>query len=168
MKFTLKLKSVILLCSSIYFDTHAQILDSFIQNPSVVEINKLPPRSSFFFPFESLDIAKVDNEKKSERYISLNGKWFFNWSKNPSERPQNFYQNNYNVKNWNLIDVPSNWQMKGYGIPIYTNIKYPFSFYDEPNPPHIPDEYNPVGSYKRTFNISESWLKKRIYPSRSC
>ena len=162
MKFTLKLKSVILLCSSIYFDTHAQILDSFIQNPSVVEINKLPPRSSFF-PFESLDLAKVDDEKKSERYISLNGKWFFNWSKNPSERPQNFYQNNYNVKNWNLIDVPSNWQMKGYGIPIYTNIKYPFSFYDEPNPPNIPDEYNPVGSYKRTFSIPESWSKKSVY-----
>ena len=162
MKFTLKLKSVILLCLSIYFDTHALILDSFIQNPSVVEINKLPPRSSFF-PFESLDLAKVDNEKKSERYISLNGKWFFNWSKNPSERPQNFYQNNYNVKNWNLIDVPSNWQMKGYGIPIYTNIKYPFSFYDEPNPPNIPDEYNPVGSYKRTFSIPESWSKKSVY-----
>ena len=89
MKFTLKLKSVILLCLSIYFDTHAQILDSFIQNPAVVEINKLPSRSSFF-PFESLDLAKVDNETKSDRYISLNGKWFFNWSKNPSERPQNF------------------------------------------------------------------------------
>ena len=65
-----------------------------------------------------------------------------------SERPQNFYQNNYNVKNWNLIDVPSNWQMKGMVFQFIQILNIPLAFYDEPNPPHIPDEYNPVGSYK--------------------
>ena len=101
--------------------------------------------------------------KASSRFISLNGEWFFNWSKSPEQRPKEFYKNEYSLDNWNKIPVPSNWQLHGYGLPIYTNIKYTFSFYDDPNPPDIPDGYNPVGSYKRTFNIPVSWNEKKIY-----
>ena len=149
----------------ILFFSHSgisQSLDPILENPQVVEINKLPARATYF-PYESTDLALNGQMKSSSRFISLNGDWFFKWSKTPEKRPKNFYKNEYNLDNWNKIPVPSNWQLHGYGIPIYTNIKYPFSFYDEPNPPDIPDEYNPVGSYKRTFNIPVGWNGKKIY-----
>ena len=140
----------------------SQTLDSILENPQVVSINKLPARATYF-PFESIDLALNGQMEASSRFISLNGDWFFKWSKTPEKRPKNFYKNEYNLDSWNKIPVPSNWQLHGYGIPIYTNIKYPFSFYDEPNPPDIPDGYNPVGSYKRTFNIPNEWNEKKVY-----
>ena len=140
----------------------SQTLDSILENPQVVSINKLPARATYF-PYESIDLALNGQMEASSRFISLNGDWFFKWSKTPEKRPKNFYKNEYNLDSWNKIPVPSNWQLHGYGIPIYTNIKYPFSFYDEPNPPDIPDEYNPVGSYKRTFYIPNEWNEKKVY-----
>lgn len=140
----------------------SQTLDSILENPQVVSINKLPARATYF-PFESIDLALNGQMEASSRFISLNGDWFFKWSKTPEKRPKNFYKNEYNLDSWNKIPVPSNWQLHGYGIPIYTNIKYPFSFYDEPNPPDIPDGYNPVGSYKRTFIIPNEWNEKKVY-----
>ena len=140
----------------------SQTLDSILENPQVVSINKLPARATYF-PYESIDLALNGQMEASSRFISLNGDWFFKWSKTPEKRPKNFYKNEYNLDSWNKIPVPSNWQLHGYGIPIYTNIKYPFSFYDEPNPPDIPDGYNPVGSYKRTFIIPNEWNEKKVY-----
>ena len=140
----------------------SQTLDSILENPQVVSINKLPARATYF-PYESIDLALNGQMEASSRFISLNGDWFFKWSKIPEKRPKNFYKNEYNLDSWNKIPVPSNWQLHGYGIPIYTNIKYPFSFYDEPNPPDIPDGYNPVGSYKRTFYIPNEWNEKKVY-----
>ena len=140
----------------------SQTLDSILENPQVVEINKLPARATFF-PYESIDLALDGQMEASSRFISLNGEWFFKWSKIPEQRPKGFYKNKYKVDTWDKIPVPSNWQLHGFGIPIYTNIKYPFSFYDEPNPPDIPDEYNPVGCYKRIFNIPSEWNEKKIY-----
>ena len=140
----------------------SQTLDSILENPQVVSINKLPARATYF-PYESIDLALNGQMEASSRFISLNGDWFFKWSKTPEKRPKNFYKNEYNLDSWNKIPVPSNWQLHGYGIPIYTNIKYPFSFYDEPNPPEIPDGYNPVGSYKRTFYIPNEWNEKKVY-----
>ena len=140
----------------------SQSLDPILENPQTVEINKLPARATYF-PYESIDLALNGQMEASSRFISLNGDWFFKWSKTPEKRPKNFYKNEYNLDSWNKIPVPSNWQLHGYGIPIYTNIKYPFSFYDEPNPPDIPDGYNPVGSYKRTFNIPNEWNEKKVY-----
>ena len=140
----------------------SQSLDPILENPQIVEINKLPARATYF-PYESIDLALNGQMEASSRFISLNGDWFFKWSKTPEKRPKNFYKNEYNLDSWNKIPVPSNWQLHGYGIPIYTNIKYPFSFYDEPNPPDIPDGYNPVGSYKRTFNIPNEWNEKKVY-----
>ena len=158
--FTKYLTSIIILIFS--HNGISQSLDPILENPQVVEINKLPARATYF-PYESIDLALNGQMKASSRFISLNGEWFFKWSKSPEQRPKEFYKNESNLDNWNKIPVPSNWQLHGYGIPIYTNIKYPFSFYDEPNPPDIPDGYNPVGSYKRTFNIPNEWNKKKVY-----
>ncbi len=140
---------------------NSQELLPIIEDPEIVGINKLPAHSSFF-PFENLELSQSNDVNKSDRYISLNGYWHFKWSKNPSTRPEDFYKISYNTNKWDTILVPSNWQLQGYGLPIYVNIPYPFSYSSNPNPPDIPDNYNPVGSYKRFFSIPESWTSKDV------
>lgn len=139
----------------------AQTLDPVIENPEVIGINKLPARASFF-AYESQDLADTNDISKSKNYQSLNGLWKFKWTRDPKNRPVDFYRNDFNTDSWDAIPVPANWELEGYGIPIYTNIPYPFSFIETPNPPDIPDGYNPVGSYKRTFNISKHWENKEV------
>tara|TARA_R110002049_G_scaffold45604_2_gene132936 strand:+ start:50433 stop:53609 length:3177 start_codon:yes stop_codon:yes gene_type:complete len=139
----------------------AQTLDPIIENPKVIGINKLPGRASFF-PYESKDLANNNTVNQSDNYQSLNGLWKFKWTRNPKNRPAEFYRNDFNTDSWDEIPVPANWELEGYGIPIYTNIPYPFSFTETPNPPDIPDGYNPIGSYKRTFNISKHWENKEV------
>ncbi|MGW8316247.1 MAG: glycoside hydrolase family 2 TIM barrel-domain containing protein, partial [Bacteroidales bacterium] len=90
---------------------------------------------------------------------SLNGPWKFYFSVNPGERPVDFYREDFDVRDWEEIPVPANWEMHGYTYPIYTNSRYPF----ERNPPYIQDNYNPVGSYKRTFSIPAEWDGKQVY-----
>ena len=70
-----------------------------------------------------------------------------------------FYQPAFDDSQWETIPVPANWQMHGYGIPIYTNIPYPFP----KNPPHIPHEYNPVGSYRTDFTLPEGWGQRPVF-----
>ena len=140
---------------------HAQTLDSIVENPKVVEINKLPARASFF-AYESAELAKQNDITASKKYKTLNGIWKFNWTRSPKDRPKDFYKESYNTEKWDDIPVPSNWELQGYGVPIYLNIEYPFSYKQTPNPPDIPDNYNPVGSYKRTFTIPQDWMGNEI------
>ena len=85
--------------------------------------------------------------------MTLSGEWAFKWSASPGERPVDFYRTDFEVSGWDRIPVPSNWQMEGYGIPIYTNVKYPFPKDDF----RAPQDWNPVGSYRRTFTVPEGW-----------
>ena len=130
------------------------------ENSNIFGIGKEPAHSTLI-PFESLDGALGKGED-SPHYKSLNGNWKFNWVKAPSERPENFYKEDFKVDNWEEIDVPSNWQMRGYGIPIYTNINYPNSISTQ-NIPKIDNSYNPVGSYRRYFNIPTNWKEREIF-----
>lgn len=127
------------------------------ENPELTGINKLEPHT-FSVPYHSKTIALTHDWASSEYFQSLNGVWKFHWSPNPESRPVDFYNENYDVGSWDNIDVPSDWQMRGYGVPIYTNVKYPF----KKNPPHIPHQYNPVGSYRRTIQIPEEWTGKEV------
>ena len=113
---------------------------------------------SFDFPWET---------PSSDLYQSLNGMWKFYWVKEPSERPLEFYKVDYDVSHWNELPVPSNWEMYGYGTPIYTNVNYPFR-----NLPSVirPQkgftnevEVNPVGSYRRNFVVPVDWKDKEIF-----
>ena len=109
-----------------FISVNGQTLDSIWENPAVIEINKLPPRATFF-PFSSKELATRNDVSKADNYISLNGIWKFNWVKSPELRPVDFYQDHFNTESWNDIKVPSNWELQGYGIPIYTNTEYPFN-----------------------------------------
>ncbi|MFC2096694.1 glycoside hydrolase family 2 TIM barrel-domain containing protein, partial [Bacteroidota bacterium] len=128
------------------------------ENPQVIEKNKVPPHASFF-AYENTLSALNNEPENSKYYLSLNGLWKFNWVKKPSDRPMNFFSDSYDVSKWDDIPVPSNWELEGYGVPIYTDVSYPFPS----DPPHIPHDYNPVGSYKRTFIIPQEWTGRQIF-----
>ncbi len=121
------------------------------EDPLITSLNRDRARATSY-SFETIEEAIEGNREKSSRVISLNGKWDFRYSKNMLEAPADFYQKR--VENWDQIDVPSNWEMLGYDIPIYASAVYPFR---PVNPPYVPEDYNGVGLYQRTFNIPENW-----------
>ena len=140
------------------------------EDPEVVSINKEAPRASFF-AFESLALAEANDMSKSQRYLGLNGDWFFNYAENQAKRPQDFYKMDFKHDAWKTIKVPSNWELQGYGFPIYTNIEYPFAdrrapltdMGNQPNPPKVPRDYNPVGSYIRYFDLPSNWEGQSVF-----
>lgn len=128
------------------------------ENPAVFEINQTDPHAPVT-PFESVKEAMEGNKSDCMYYQSLNGQWKFKWVSTLTEAPVEFYKPDADLSDWNHITVPSNWQMEGYGHPKFRNIALTFPS----NPPKVPDYYNPVGSYKRTFNIDNSWRDRRIF-----
>lgn len=128
------------------------------ENPEVFEINKEAPRASYI-PFISKEKAMEDEKFNSSLLQSLNGTWKFHLAQNPYERPAFFFKEDFCVKKWDNIKVPANWELEGFDIPIYTNVKYPH----EKTPPTIQKHYNPVGSYKRTFTIPTDWNEKEVF-----
>ena len=143
------------------------------ENEQIFAVNKEAGHNTYFvYP----DVASLKADKYFEKpwetptssfYLSLDGKWKFNWVKQPSERPIDFYKPGFDVSTWKELPVPSNWEMHGYGTPIYTNITYPFL-----NKPSLilpqkgytnEKEPNPVGSYRRNFTIPSSWEGKNVY-----
>ncbi len=128
------------------------------ENPRIFNINKEAPKAHFErYPNSS---AALQEDQESNTYQqSLNGLWKFHWVRKPADRPKDFYTKEFKTDHWKEIKVPSNWELQGYGIPIYTNIEYPFP----KNPPFIPHEYNPVGSYVKHVNIPENWLERDVF-----
>jgi beta-galactosidase len=128
------------------------------ENPKIVGINKENPRASFF-PFLSREEALKNNREQSSNFLSLNGTWKFNFVKKPAERPIDFFKQDFDMSIWQDIQVPGNWELQGFGVPIYTDVEYPFPS----NPPHVPNDYNPVGSYVRFISIPSDWKNKRVF-----
>ncbi len=125
----------------------------------MVGLNKEPPHCTFL-PYPDKETAFENNPSDSPFYLSLNGTWKFNWVRKPTDRPVDFYKDEYDVNQWDDITIPGNWELQGFGIPIYTNILYPF---DPADPPFIPHDWNPVGSYRRTFIIPKSWNDRQVF-----
>lgn len=127
------------------------------ENPQILDRNKEEAHTQFLL-YKNEATAKEADKKASKYYKSLNGTWKFNIVKTPTQRPKDFYEVGLNDGNWKNISVPSNWELAGYDIPIYTNVTYPFP----KNPPYIDEKYNPVGSYRTTFTIPPGWNEKEI------
>lgn len=128
------------------------------EDPSVCEINRVE-QHAHFIPFATAEQARTEDKWQSPMLQSLNGIWQFHLSHNPSQRPYWFFKNDFDTRNWDEIKVPANWELEGFDYPIYTNVKYPHA----KTPPKIQADYNPVGSYKRTFTIPSDWNGKEIY-----
>lgn len=128
------------------------------ENPGIFAINKERPHCTYV-PYDDIESAKHAGAAQSPYVINLNGSWKFNWVRSPDDRPVEFFKPEYNVSKWENIKVPGNWELMGYGIPIYTNIDYPFPA----DPPNIPHKYNPVGSYRRAFSVPDAWKDRQIF-----
>ena len=129
------------------------------ENPAVLGINKLPYHATLQLP---------SKWKECKEIVSLDGQWLFHWSPKPEDRPADFYQEDYDVSGWDKIAVPGNWQLQGYGTPIYININYPFvrnrpSVTTEPPKDWTAYENrNPVGSYVTFVNVTKEMLAKNL------
>ncbi|MBC9798104.1 glycoside hydrolase family 2 TIM barrel-domain containing protein [Sinomicrobium weinanense] len=154
-------KTTIRLIALLFFTaavSYAQKSNEEWDNTAVLQVNTEEPRSTLMI-YPDRASATSFNKESSVFYQSLNGLWKFNWAETPKERPVEFYKDNYDTGDWDRIPVPSNWQMHGYGIPIYANVIYPFDI-SELRAPH---DFNPVGSYKRKFEIPQRWENKPVY-----
>ena len=138
------------------------------ENESVLHINTESPRATFV-PFTTVDGALKDDPASSPFYLSLDGDWKFSWSPDPGQSTENFFETNFDDSAWKKIPVPSNWEMQGYGIPIYLGSGYPFKI----DPPIVTDtpptnwtafaERDPVGEYRRTFALPSNWSGRRVF-----
>lgn len=154
--FILVINSIIV-CS--LFGQKFHDLNSYIENPGMFSENQEKTHVPLI-PFSSTEMALQNDWEKSADYISLDGKWKFNWAANPCEAPSDFYKENYDVSQWAEIHVPGDWQMQGYGWDIYRNEPLEFNPY---NPPRVPDDINPVGSYRTSFTLGKSWNEKQVF-----
>ena len=129
------------------------------ENPHVLGINKLPYHATLQLP---------SKWKECKEIVSLDGQWKFHWSKDPDSRPADFYREDYDVSGWDNIKVPGNWQLQGFGKPIYVNMQYPFHR-DRPNVTGEPakdwyvyEHRNPVGSYVTFIDVTKEMLSKNL------
>lgn len=146
-------KSLLLCLSWLVFTLHANDWE----NQHILQIDREPARAAFF-GFE---------KTPGDRTISLNGMWKFNWVASPELKISDFYLSGFNDQTWKEFPVPANWEINGYGTPIYVSAGFPF----RPDPPRVTSvpkesyttfkERNPVGQYRRTFRIPESWQNNK-------
>ncbi|WP_214072779.1 glycoside hydrolase family 2 TIM barrel-domain containing protein [Mucilaginibacter sp. dw_454] len=140
-----------------------------IEDPENIGINKEAAHATLM-PYATLAEALKANRRASSLAISLNGMWKFNWVDWPQKRPADFYKTNYDVSKWKDIKVPGNFQVQGYGTPYYSNFTYIF----QKDFPHVmsepknkkytaTQERNPVGSYRRDFDVPANWNGRRIF-----
>ena len=145
MKKTILIAALALVFSGLQAQTDAEL--NAWNDVSVYEINRVYPRTNVI----------PEGEQWSQ---CLNGVWKFYWVKHQAEAPVNFYKMDYDVSDWNTIKVPANWELNGYGTPIYVNVDNEFR---PNNPPLAPTIDNPVGCYVHEFEIPKSWKDRRIY-----
>jgi len=146
----------------------AASLPAEIEDPQCLGINKEPWHAALM-PYANLREALAANRHASTFCRSLNGPWKFHWVKRPELRPTDFYQPDFDVSGWKEIPVPSNWQVLGYGTPYYRNNGYifqrdfPHVMSDPPKDWTAYDERNPVGSYRREFELPAEWSGRRVF-----
>jgi len=143
-------------------------IPSELEDPTCLGINKEPYHATLM-PYADLKEALLANRHASSLCHSLNGQWKFNWVPRPEQRPVDFYKPDFDVSGWKEIPVPSNWEVQGYGTPFYRNNGYTIKR-DFPHIMSEPEEQytafkerNPVGSYRREFDVPAEWIGRRTF-----
>lgn len=151
------MKKVSIAACALFLATALQAQTNFWENPKLVNEGVEKPRATFV-PYEG-KVQAMTGEKFNTPFVhSLDGTWRFKFSAKPSERPMDFYKPDYVDDHWHNIAVPSNWELQGFGIPVYTNVPYIFPH----NPPFLDNEDLPIGSYRTTFEVPEGWDNREI------
>lgn len=158
-----KLKSVLLLATLASATIQAQIPEW--QTTEHFNDGQLTPHA-LVVPYPNNDYKAIRdfNYKDSPYYLDLNGKWKFHWVKGVDNRPVGFENPAYDTSNWDNINVPGNWELQGYGTPVYTNQPYEFDSewaQFKKDWPRVPETTNEVGSYRRTFKVPADWKERR-------
>ncbi|MBS7566778.1 DUF4981 domain-containing protein [Mucilaginibacter sp. Bleaf8] len=127
------------------------------------EENRLPMHSSYFV-YENEKLAQTNNWHASANYQSLNGAWKFKWAENPAGIPEHFEAVNFDDSAWKNFNVPSNWEMNGYGFPIYTTSGFEFAYLmnNQVNPPVVPLSFDPTAVYRREVTLPANWQGKQV------
>lgn len=155
----MKRKSVLLfIIMTLLINVKAQEIADWWNDVSVCAVNKVTPRTNVI-PYQDENGISNLEYRQSPYYQCLNGNWKFNWVEKPADKPQGFYAENYDVTSWGEIPVPGNWELNGYGVPVYVNQKNEFPS----NQPYAPTEYNPVGCYVHEFNVPSEWKGRNVY-----
>ena len=131
-------------------------------DPEVNEVNTMAPRAAFF-AYETENLAKADQKARSERYLSLEGKWKFNFSKDHDKAPRDFYSLKYDDSQWTDFPVPGILELNGYGDAIYSNNGYPWRTQFRREPPFVEERNNYTGSYRKMVTVPADWKGERIY-----
>ena len=143
-------------------------LPTEIENPECLGINKEPAHATLM-PYANLKEALAAKRHDSSFCRSLNGQWKFNYVPQPAQRPVDFYKTDFDDSAWKKIPVPSCWQLFGYGTPYYRNFGYTFKkdwprvMSDPPKSYTAYNERNPVGSYRREFEVPSAWQGRRTF-----
>ena len=131
-------------------------------NPNITRVNTEKPRASFF-AFESADKATKGDKAASDRYLSLEGKWRFNFALNHNDAPANFFAVNFDDSKWVDFPVPGLFEIEGYGDKIYKNVGYSWDTQFASNPPYVEERNNYTGSYRKQVAIPAAWKGQDIY-----
>jgi len=132
------------------------------QDPNVNQVNR-EARHAHFFAFESEEMARQGDKSKSERYLSMEGMWKFNFVKNHQDAPAGFYGLKYDDSKWVDFPVPGLFELNGYGDKIYKNMGYAWCTTFKNNPPYIGETNNYTGSYRKTFELPANWKGQEVF-----
>jgi len=144
---------VVMMASQLHAQNHPDY-----ENPEVFEKNQEAPHATLM-PYENAQQALSGERKVSPLHYTLNGSWKFHWAENPETAPAQFFEEGFYHGDWKQISVPSNWQMEGFGFPLFRNIGLPHPL----DPPLVPKEFNPVGSYYKTFTLPKDWQEEQVF-----
>lgn len=132
------------------------------QDPQLNAINRAPARASYF-AYPTAEAAQTGKKEESSNFLSLNGMWKFNWVKDETDRPTDFYRVDFEDQYWEEFPVPGLWELNGYGDPVYKNVGYAWNNQFHSRPPFVESANNHVGSYRRSFDLPSDWKGQQIY-----
>ena len=141
---------------------YANSAKEFWLNADKNRVGAIVPSHASFFPFESTELALKNDKQASDRYLSLEGKWKFHFTRHHNERPKGFEAVGYDDSEWAEFPVPALFELNGYGEPIYKNVGYAWATQFKNNPPYVEEKNNYTGSYRRTFDIPASWKGEQV------
>ncbi|MET0465925.1 MAG: glycoside hydrolase family 2 TIM barrel-domain containing protein [Chitinophagaceae bacterium] len=145
-----------------YYDTTSARPGVPWLDEKIIEQHRLPMHASFF-SYENETVAAKGDWQQSRNYQSLNGAWKFKYVDKPADLPQGFERTGFDDKNWPSFNVPGNWEMNGYGFPIYTTSGFEFRYLMRRlEPPAVPLSFDPTAVYRREVIIPEEWNGKQV------